>query len=48
MLARPGPGLGLAILSQAAVQLGGQLRVVPSLNGRGIGFLVEWPQAALG
>jgi two-component system sensor histidine kinase QseC len=38
---RPGSGLGLAIVQQAAVRLGGEVRVTGGLSGRGVGFLVS-------
>jgi two-component system, OmpR family, sensor histidine kinase QseC len=38
---RPGSGLGLAIVQQAAVRLGGEVRVTEGLAGRGVGFLVR-------
>lgn len=39
-----GTGLGLAIVRQAAVRLGGQVRVGPGLApGCGVGFEVRWP-----
>jgi two-component system sensor histidine kinase QseC len=42
---RPGSGLGLAIVQQAAVRLGGEVRVADGLSGRGVGFLVSLPRA---
>lgn len=41
---RPGSGLGLAIAAQAAQRLGGRLRLVPGLDGRGVGFELALPE----
>lgn len=38
-----GSGLGLAIAAQAAQRLGGALRLVPGLRGRGVGFELTLP-----
>ncbi len=38
-----GSGLGLAIVRQAALRMGGQVRVGEGLNGRGVGFFVSIP-----
>lgn len=40
-----GSGLGLAIVWQAALRLGGSVRMGPGLQGRGVGFFVEIPEA---
>ncbi len=44
--AASGSGLGLAIVRQAALRLGGQVRIVDGLRGRGVGLLVEVPARA--
>lgn len=36
-----GSGLGLAIVWQAALRLGGSVRIGPGVQGRGVGFFVE-------
>ncbi|MBV7543240.1 HAMP domain-containing sensor histidine kinase [Acidovorax sp. sic0104] len=41
-----GSGLGLAIVRQAALRMGGQVRLGQGLGGRGVGFFVEIPLAA--
>ncbi|KQP39926.1 sensor histidine kinase KdpD [Pseudorhodoferax sp. Leaf274] len=41
--AESGAGLGLAIVRQAALRLGGSVRVAEGLHGRGVGLLVEVP-----
>ena len=41
-----GAGLGLAIVRQAALRLGGSVEIVEGLQGRGVGFLVRLPWAA--
>lgn len=38
-----GSGLGLAIVRQAALRMGGQVRVGAGLNGRGVGFFATIP-----
>ncbi|SIQ12316.1 HAMP domain-containing histidine kinase [Pseudacidovorax sp. RU35E] len=38
-----GAGLGLAIVQQAAVRLGGEVRLGPGLEGRGAGFHLRLP-----
>ena len=43
--AATGSGLGLAIVRQAALRLGGQVRVCAGLGGRGVGFGVDIPSA---
>ena len=43
-----GSGLGLAIVRQAALRMGGQVRLGEGLSGRGVGFFVEIPLAARG
>lgn len=40
---RPGSGLGLAIVQQAALRLGGDVRVTDGLAGQGVGFRVGLP-----
>lgn len=40
----PGSGLGLAIVRQAALRLGGSVRLGPGLQGRGAGFVVSLPR----
>lgn len=45
---QPGTGLGLAIVRQAALRLGGQVRVTPGLGGRGVRFELRLPGAVLG
>ncbi len=45
--AASGSGLGLAIVRQAALRLGGSVRIVTGLAGRGVGFMVERPAATL-
>lgn len=40
-----GSGLGLAIVRQAALRMGGQVRVGEGLNGRGVGFFVSIPDS---
>ncbi len=42
--AQAGTGLGLAIAAQAAQRLGGHLRLVPGLHGRGVGFELTLPE----
>ena len=41
--AASGSGLGLAIVRQAALRLGGSVRIGAGLQGRGVGLLVELP-----
>lgn len=41
-----GSGLGLAIVRQAALRMGGQVRLGEGLGGRGVGFFVEIPLGA--
>ncbi|KQW88634.1 hypothetical protein ASC94_24875 [Massilia sp. Root418] len=41
----PGSGLGLAIVRQAAARLGGSVRLVPGLQGKGCGFEARFPQS---
>lgn len=38
-----GTGLGLAIVMQGARRLDGRVRLMPGLNGQGVGFEVSWP-----
>jgi len=38
-----GSGLGLAIVRQAAVRLGGNMRIEDGLDGRGVAFLLTMP-----
>lgn len=40
-----GSGLGLAIVRQAALRLGGQVRLGAGLDGQGVGFFVSIPAA---
>ncbi len=40
-----GAGLGLAIVKRAATRLGGDVAIVPGLDGRGCGFRVQVPAA---
>jgi two-component system sensor histidine kinase QseC len=42
----PGTGLGLAIVRQAAARLGGTVRLMQGLGGRGAGFRVSFPNGA--
>ncbi|WP_326538808.1 ATP-binding protein [Pseudorhodoferax sp.] len=46
--AESGAGLGLAIVRQAALRLGGGVRIAAGLHGRGVGLLVEVPAAPAG
>jgi signal transduction histidine kinase len=43
----PGTGLGLAIVKQAVQRLGGEVRVLTGLQGRGVAFEVQVPPAIL-
>lgn len=45
---QPGTGLGLAIVREAAQRLGGQVRLIPGLAGRGVGFEVRWVRVSPG
>lgn len=46
--AASGSGLGLAIVRQAALRMGGQVRLGPGLGGRGAGFYVSVPRRGPG
>ena len=41
----PGSGLGLAIVQRTARRMGATVRVVPGLDGRGVGFSCTLPLA---
>jgi two-component system sensor histidine kinase QseC len=42
-----GSGLGLAIVRQAALRMGGQVRLGEGLSGKGVGFFISIPLAAI-